>query len=199
MHLVNSLYFPESLDHRVDRLRIGRKFFVPFVGFNCGVDRKRTMTPADPPIVGHHHAGKRMPELREPDQSFAKRGRVEVQDRCTKRIGPRYAGRDCQERGVFGGLTTRGVRKHARLRGSHYKRAEGFESLHFRMAFQDPVDGRIAFDPPFAHESETDGRFGLSCVQERLPDAANQFSKWFFLAGSEGMVRGYTHGSPNIG
>jgi hypothetical protein len=67
------------------------------------------------------------------------------------------------------------------------------------MAFQDPVDGRRAFDPPWARESKTDRRFGQSCIQERLPDAASQFSERFFLAGSEGMVHGNPHGCPNIG
>jgi hypothetical protein len=139
-----------------------------------------------------------MPEFGKPDKPFAKRGRVEMQDHCTEWIGSRYAGCDRKDRGVFGGLTARRIGKQAQLRASH-RRAESFESLHFRIAFQDPVDGRITFDPPLAHEREADGRFKQSRVQEGLPDAAGQFRERFFLAGSERMVPGDTHGYSNIG
>jgi hypothetical protein len=139
-----------------------------------------------------------MPEFGKPDKPFAKRGRVEMQDYCTEWIGSRYAARDRKDREVFGGLTARRIGKQAQLRASH-RRTEGFESLNFRMAFQDPVDGRITFDPPLAHESETDGGFGQPRVQERLPYAASQFRERFFLAGSERMVHGDTHGYANIG
>ena len=139
-----------------------------------------------------------MPEFGKPDKPFAKRGRVEMQDHCTEWIGSRYACRDRKDRGVFGGLTARGIGKQAQLRASH-RCTEGFESLHFRMAFQDPVYGRMTFDPPLAHERKTDGRFKQSRVQEGLPDAAHQLRERFFLAGSERMVHSDTHGYSNIG
>src|SRR5579859_316760 len=43
-HLLRFLYFPASLDHGIDSLRIGRKFLISFVRFHHGIDRKRPLT-----------------------------------------------------------------------------------------------------------------------------------------------------------
>ena len=108
-YLLSLSYLPACFDHGIDGLGIGREFFVSFIRFNHGVDRKRTLPAVDPPIVGDDHPRVGVPELGKSDQAFAKRGRVEVNPYAAKRVGARYACRDCLEDGIFRGFTGRGI------------------------------------------------------------------------------------------
>ena len=172
---------------------MGRKLLCPILNLHDCVNRKRSLTPTDPCAVCNQHPGIRMPHRWKPDQPFAKLRSIEMQRHAAERVRPRYPSSDRLQRGVFGGLPGRDIRKHPHPRALSEELSLLQKSLHLRMPFQNPINCRNTLRAGCIQQNESDCRFSQSRIDECLLHPRGHFGKRFFLAGRERRMQCDAH------